>query len=238
MKIGLSYAMTTEIESILRATGAKELETVCGVPFYEIEEDIIAYAGGIGKVNAAMAAQLLIDRYRPDWILNAGVAGSFLDVPIGTILVADAFLQHDVDTSPIGDPVGYVSTVNTLRFPAVSEPVCRCLSALGIPHITGTVATGDAFMVRGERSDWIARTFSPTLCEMEGGAVAQVCLRNGVAFSAMKSVSDRLCSENSPAEYFSFAEAMERLNEAVLPVARMLRDAKSAAITTTGTGEE
>ena len=232
MKIGLAYAMTGEIESILSAAGARLLETPCGVPFYELEPDIIAYAGGVGKVNAAMSAQLMIDRYRPGWIVNAGVAGSFLDVPIGTILVADAFLQHDVDTSPIGDPVGLVSTVNTLRFPAVSGPVCRCLDSLGVTYITGSVATGDAFMVKGERADWIARTFQPALCEMEGGAIAQVCLRNGVAFSALKSVSDRLRSENSPEEFFNFADAMRRLNEAVLPVARMLRDAGDAEIHT------
>ena len=238
MKIGLAYAMTGEIESILSAVGARELERVSGVSVYELEEELLAYAGGVGKVNAAMAAQLFIDRYHPDWIVNAGVAGSFLDLPIGTILVAEDFLQHDVDTSPVGDPVGFVSTVNTLRFPAVHEPVCRCLDALGVPYVTGTVATGDAFMVKGPRADWIAKTFSPALCEMEGGAIAQVCLRNGVAFSALKSVSDRLRSENSPAEFFSFADAMRRLNEAVLPVARMLRDSRGTEITTNGRQED
>ena len=75
MKIALAYAMAAEIESLLTATGAKLLETVHGVPFYEIERDIIAYAGGVGKVNAAMAAQLCIDRCQPEWIVNAGVAG-------------------------------------------------------------------------------------------------------------------------------------------------------------------
>lgn len=228
MTIGLAYAMDTELASLLAQAGERPLETVNGVSFYEIEPGIIACAGGIGKVNAAMAAQLFLDRYRPDWVLNAGVAGSFRDLPVGTIVVADGFLQHDVDTSAIGDPVGFVSTVNTLRFPTVSEPLCRCLDALQVPYLTGTVATGDAFMVKGERADWIARTFDPMLCEMEGGAIAQVCLRNGVHFSALKSVSDRLCSENSPQEYFNFGEAMAHLNTVVLPVARMLRDGKES----------
>ena len=228
MTIGLAYAMDTELASLLAQAGERPLETVNGVSFYEIEPDIIACAGGIGKVNAAMAAQLFLDRYRPDWVLNTGVAGSFRDLPIGTIVVADGFLQHDVDTSAIGDPVGFVSTVNTLRFPTVSEPLCRCLDALQVPYLTGTVATGDTFMVKGERADWIARTFDPMLCEMEGGAIAQVCLRNGVHFSALKSVSDRPCSENSPQEYFNFGQAMARLNTVVLPVARMLRDGKES----------
>ena len=225
MKIGLAYAMNGEIESILNTTGAKLLETVCGVPFYEIENGIMAYAGGVGKVNAAMSTQLFIDRYQPDWIVNAGVAGSFLDVPIGTVVLADSFVQHDVDTSPMGDPVGLVSTVNRLDFPTDgTSDIAAVLTAMGVEHLTGRVATGEVFMTKGQRCDWVARTFAPTLCEMEGGAIAQVCLRNGVKFSALKSVSDRLCQENNAEEFFNFAEAMARLNTIVLPVARALRD--------------
>jgi len=225
MKIGLAYAMSGEIESILQSTGAKLLETVCGVPFYEIEKDIIAYAGGIGKVNAAMSAQLFIDRYQPDWIINAGVAGSFKDLAIGTIVLADCFVQHDVDTSPIGDPVGLVSTVNRVEFPTDEvETVSDILQKLNLPFLTGKVATGEVFMTKGARADWVAQTFSPTLCEMEGGAVAQVCLRNGVKFTALKSVSDRLCQDNNANEYFNFGEAMAKLNTIVLPVAQALRE--------------
>ena len=225
MKIALSYAMAGEIESIL-PPGARPLKTVAGVPFYGIDENIIACCGGIGKVNAAMAAQLCIDRYHPDLILNAGVAGSFQDLPIGTIVLAESLLQHDVDTSPIGDPVGLVSTVNLLEFPVTHLPLAKkLLGTLGTAYVTGKVASGDAFMVKGDRADWVARTFSPTLCEMEACAVAQVCLRNGVGFLALKSVSDRLCMDNSPGEYFNFARAMEQLNAVVLPLARALRDA-------------
>ena len=230
MKIALSYAMAGEIESIL-PSGAKPVETVAGVPFYAIDEDITACCGGIGKVNAAMATQLCIDRYHPDLIVNAGVAGSFRDLPIGTIVLAESLLQHDVDTSPIGDPVGLVSTVNRLEFPVARlSQAKQLLDGMGVSYVTGKVASGDAFMVKGDRADWVARTFSPTLCEMEGCAVAQVCLRNGVDFLALKSVSDRLCMENSPGEYFNFAQAMEQLNAVVLPLARALRDLPTATL--------
>lgn len=60
------------------------------------------------------------------------------------------------------------------------------------------------------------------LCEMEGGAVAQVCLRNEVKFTALKSVSDRLCQDNNAGEYFNFGEAMAKLNTVVLPFAQAL----------------
>ena len=221
--IGLAYAMSGEIQSILDSAGAKLLETVCGVSIYEIEPGLAAYTGGVGKVNAAMSAQLFIDRYHPDWIVNAGVAGSFLDLPIGTIVLADCFVQHDVDTTPMGDPIGLVSTVNRIDFPT-SEPeqAAAILTGLGVEFRTGKVATGEVFMTKGARADWVAETFSPTLCEMEGGAIAQVCLRNEVKFTALKSVSDRLCQANNAEEFFNYGEAMAKLNGVVLPFARKL----------------
>lgn len=221
--IGLAYALKGEIRSMLRSADAKPLETVAGVSVYEIEPGILAYLGGVGKVNAAMSAQLFIDRFHPDWIVNAGVAGSFLDLPIGTIVLAKDFVQHDVDTTAMGDPIGMVSTVDRVDFPTTEpERLSALLTALGTEHQVGRVATGEVFMTKGSRADWVAKTFSPTLCEMEGGAIAQVCLRNGVKFTALKSVSDRLCQENNAEEYFNYGEAMAKLNGVVLPFARAL----------------
>lgn len=222
--IGLAYAMTGEIQSILDSTGARLLETVCGVSVYEIEPDLVAYTGGIGKVNAAMSAQLFIDRFHPEWIVNAGVAGSFMDLPIGTIVLAKDFVQHDVDTTPMGDPIGLVSTVNRIDFPtSEAEKLSQILTNQGVAHQLGRVATGEVFMTKGERADWVAETFSPMLCEMEGGAIAQVCFRNEVKFTALKSVSDRLCQENNAEEFFNYGEAMAKLNSIVLPFAKALR---------------
>ena len=224
MKIGLAYALKGEIQSILHTASPRLLETACGVEIYEIEPDLLAYVGGVGKVNAAMSTQLFIDRYHPDWIVNAGAAGSFLDLPIGTIVLADSFVQHDVDTTAMGDPIGMVSTVDRVEFPT-SEPerLSALLHAQGVEHQVGRVATGEVFMTKGDRADWVAKTFSPALCEMEGGAIAQVCWRNGVKFTALKTVSDRLCQENNAQEYFHYGEAMAALNAVVLPFAQALR---------------
>ncbi len=221
--IGLAYALKGEIKSMLRSADAKPLETAAGVAVYEIEPGILAYLGGVGKVNAAMSTQLFIDRYHPDWIVNAGCAGSFLDLPIGTIVLAKDFVQHDVDTTAMGDPIGMVSTVDRVDFPTTEpERLSALLTAQGVEHQVGRVATGEVFMTKGARADWVAETFSPALCEMEGGAIAQVCLRNGVKFTALKSVSDRLCQENNAEEYFNYGEAMAKLNAVVLPFARAL----------------
>ena len=120
--IALLYAMPKEIDSLLRESpGASLIMTVAGVNFYIISGDIIAVTGGIGKVNAAMAAQLVIERFHVSTIINVGVAGCFQNVDIGTLILADKFVQHDVDTSGCGDPVGLVSTVNTVEFPTAQN---------------------------------------------------------------------------------------------------------------------
>ena len=215
MKIGLMYAMPGEIESLLAQEGTHLLQTVAGVSFYHIREDVIACCGGVGKVNAAMATQLLITLYRPDVILNAGVAGCFEEVPIGTLVLAEGFVQHDVDTTGVGDPVGLVSTVKQITFPTSDFAAAKAaMDKVGLPYRTGLVATGDWFAVPCQRTQWIADTFHPLLCEMEGGAVAQVCYRNDVPFLSLKSVSDCVLEHHD--FYFNFPQAMKDLNRVAL----------------------
>lgn len=215
MKIGLLYAMPSEIESLLTQEGTHLLQTVAGVSFYHIRKDVIACCGGVSKVNAAMATQLLITLYHPDLILNAGVAGCFEEVPIGTLVLAEGFVQHDVDTTGVGDPIGLVSTVNQVTFPTSDLDAAKtAMDKVGLPYRTGLVATGDWFATPCERTRWIADTFHPLLCEMEGCAVAQVCLRNGVKFMAIKSVSDCLVVKHD--YYFNFPTAMKNLNRVVM----------------------
>ena len=132
-------------------------------------------------------------------------------MPIGTLVLASGFVQHDSDTSALGDPVGLVSTVNMVEFPtAWPEKAKAALDKTGLPYRTGLVATGDWFATDTPRSHWISDTFHPLLCEMEGGAVAQVCCRNGVPFLSLKSVSDCVLEHHD--FFFNFPEAIRELN--------------------------
>ena len=215
MTIGMIYAMTLEIESLLTNENAQPLQTVAGVPFYRIRDNVIACAGGVGKVNAAMATQLMISLYQPDLILNAGVAGCFDHAEIGDLVLAERFMQHDFDTSNIGDPEGFVSTVNCTYFPTSDfEKAKAAMDKVGMPYRTGLVATGDWFGVDCDRARHIADTFHPLLCEMEGCAIAQVCMRNEVPFMSLKSVSDCLFEHHD--FYFNFPTAMKDLNRVVV----------------------
>ena len=224
MKIGLQFAMPAELHALPGAKDLAPFETVSGVPFFEVAPNILACAGGVSKVNAAMSAEIFCLKYGVDLILNAGVAGCLTDLPTGSLVVASEFVQHDVDTTAIGDPVGLVSTVNRVAFPTWEPERCAALlRALGHEAVTGRVATGDWFATAGARAEWVRDTFHPLLVEMEGCAIAQVCLRNNVKFAALKSVSDHLFSDNQAAEYFDFGQALENLGKVVLPFALALQ---------------
>ena len=211
MKVGVLYAMEREAAGLLNKLGAKPLEPLGGMPMYTLPHGHVLCVGGVGKVNAAMAAQALIDHFGVDAILNAGCAGAFEDLPVGTIVVADHCVQHDVDTTLAGDPPGFVSTVNVTRFP------CR-LPALPV-GVRGVVATGDWFGKDYDRAKAIQTTYNATVCDMEGAAAAQVCLRHGLDCMVVKSVSDHLFAPNQDTEYQeNFQRAMDSLDAAVAAI--------------------
>ena len=225
MKVAMQFAMPAELHALPGLKDRQPTAVISGIPIYELGPDLLAACGGVGKVNAAMCAQILCRHYRVDLILNSGVAGCLTGLPIGALVLAEDFVQHDVDTTAVGDPIGLVSTVNTVTFPTWDPARCReILAELGHPAGSGRVASGDWFAVKGDRAAWIRDTFHPVLTEMEGGAIAQVCLRNGTRFVALKSVSDHLFSERQAEEYFNYGEALAALGRVLLPFARRLAE--------------
>ena len=224
MKIGLQFAMPAELHALPGAKDLEPFEVVSGIPFYQMVPEIIACAGGVSKVNAAMAAEVLCLKYGVDLILNAGVAGCATDLPTGALVIASEFVQHDVDTTAVGDPIGLVSTVNRVAFPTWEPERCvELLRSLGFTAVTGRVATGDWFATASPRAEWVRDTFQPLLVEMEGCAIAQVCLRNNVRFVALKSVSDHLFAANQAEEYFDFGQALENLGQVLKSLAFALQ---------------
>ena len=223
MKIALYYAMPGEIASLIEQ-GAQLIDEFAGVKVYHIADqphEVIAVAGGVGKVNAAMAVQFILLKYAPDLIIDVGVAGCFENVAIGTLLNASAFVQHDVDTTAVGDPIGMVSTVNCVEFPVTGfEQASRALDTLGLHYLSGVGATGDWFATGTERARWIRSIFNPLFCDMEGGAIAQVCYRNHVHLMAIKSVSDCLFGDGN--YQFNFPKAMANLNQVVMQLIQNL----------------
>ncbi len=160
---------------------------LCGVP-------AVLAVCGIGKVFAAIAAQTMILKYSPALLINTGVAGTLSPrLSVGDVAVADSLCQHDMDTSPLGDPVGLVSGVNMVYFPADKGAVSglsAALDALSLPYLVGHIASGDAFIADGAKKAYIRDTFDAVACEMEGAAVAQTAYVNGTPFAVLRAISD------------------------------------------------
>ena len=154
---------------------------------------------GIGKVNAAMCAQTMIVRYAPDGVINTGVAGSLSPrLGVGDAVIATELVEHDLDTTAFGDPPGLIPGVNAVKMPVDAElsrelllpSAEEALAGTGAKVLCGVIATGDQFIADGEQKKRIVGRFGAVACEMEGGAVAQVCTLNGVPFAVIRTMSD------------------------------------------------
>ena len=197
MKLGIIAAMTIEADLIKASMTDTTAEEVSGITFVSGKlgksEAVVAVCG-IGKVFAAMCTQTMILRYEPDCIINTGVGGTLTDkLGIGDLAVSTAVVQHDMDTSPLGDPVGLISGINVIEMAAdkaIAEKVCAICEAKEIRYYCGTIASGDQFIASREKKDWIVSTFNGIACEMEGASVGQVCYVNKVPFVILRAISD------------------------------------------------
>ena len=200
---GIIGAMHIEVETIKSLMENKTVEKIGGVEFVKGTlhgKEIVAAVCGIGKVAAAMCTQIMILKYSPDRIINTGVGGSLsTKLAIGDIAVAESLVQHDMDTSPLGDPVGLVSGLNLVNIPADEEVANLLLEGIktleNIKGLRGVIASGDQFIASNEKRKFITDNFDAIVCEMEGASIAQVCYSNGVPFGVVRAVSD--CADGS-----------------------------------------
>ena len=210
MRIGIIGAMQMEVDALQAAMNQPVSESVSGITFVRGSigrHEIIAAVCGIGKVFAAMCAQTMILRYQPQGIINIGVAGTVTSgLKVLDIAVADNVCQHDMDTSPLGDPVGLISGINQIYFPAdkaLAQAIGAAADKLGIRHTTGTIASGDQFIHTQEKKTWIHETFNAIAAEMEGGSIGHVCTVNQVPFAVLRTISD---GDGSTMDYNTFAQ--------------------------------
>ncbi len=195
--LGIIGAMEKEVDALRRQMTDTE-ETRAGFSRFTVgtlwEKRVCLAQCGIGKVHAALCAYAMITLFDVSAVLNIGVAGALRpSLLIGDAVIADSAVQHDVDTTPIGDPPGMVSGPNIVHFPCdptLSSLLKQAAADAGIRWESGSVATGDQFIVGTEKKDSLARAFGAAACDMEGGAIAQCCFETGVPYAAVRTVSD------------------------------------------------
>ncbi len=195
--IGVIGALSEEVEWLISLMEDAASERISGIDFYTgiIKGKRVAVARcGVGKVFAALCAEAMIIKYSPSLIVNSGVGGALArGIGTGDVVIAERLVQHDMDTSPLGDPKGLVSGINIIYFDAdrrAVEVLSFAAERLGVKCLVGTVASGDRFIADRADKERIVSEFSASACEMEGAAVAHVAYVNEVPFAVIRAISD------------------------------------------------
>ena len=210
--IGIICALDIELEGIKALMENPETMKKAGLEFTSgkiFGKDVAVLASGRGKVNSAVGVQILIDLFKPDVVINSGIAGSLSkDLLIGDIVVSSDCVEHDINCTALDEPRGQIwfSDEKRIGIPADKETCDRlveCCQNLGSQVRVGRIASGDLFVVYRRQREIIALEFDALCCDMEGGAVGHVCYMNKVPFVILRSISDDF-KFNKPENYEEF----------------------------------
>ncbi|MDY4970716.1 MAG: 5'-methylthioadenosine/adenosylhomocysteine nucleosidase [Lachnospiraceae bacterium] len=224
-------AMDEEVSRIKDVMTDVEIETRAGMEFNKGKlagKDAVVVRCGIGKVNAGMCTQILVDCYQADTIINTGIAGSLqTKIDIGDIVLSKDTLQHDMDATGFGYPVGVIPRMEQSVFEAdeklieLAEKSCKKVNPeIGV-HI-GRVVSGDQFISDKVKKNWLIEKFNGYCCEMEGAAIAQAAFLNNVPFLIVRAISDK-ADDSATMDYSEFeAKAITHSVNLILEIAENL----------------
>ena len=198
--IGIIGAMEEEVAALKEAMEIQETVTKASMVFCKgilYGKEVVVVRSGIGKVNAGICAQILVDTFGVDVLINTGIAGS-LDarIDIGDMVISTDAVHHDMDATVFGDPVGQVPRMDTLAFPADEALVEKAKAAneKANPEIhtfTGRIASGDQFISSSEVKERIVNQFHALCTEMEGAGIAHAAYLNKVSYVIIRAISDK-----------------------------------------------
>ena len=224
--IGIIGAMEEEVAHLKEARQVEETVERAAMTFVKGKldgKDVVVVRSGIGKVNAGICAQILADLFEVDTLINTGVAGS-LDaaLDIGDIVISTDAVQHDMDVSALGDPVGQIPRMDTFAFPADERLVQLAVQANeeanpDIHTFTGRVVSGDQFVSDGAVKERLVTQFQAKCTEMEGAAIAQAAYLNKISCVIIRAISDK-ADNSSTMDYAAFEK------QAITHTVRLVRN--------------
>ncbi len=210
-KIGIIGAMEVEVEILKSKIENLEIKTIAKIDFYTGQlsgKNVVLARSGIGKVNATICTQILIDKFEVDAVINTGVAGAIgSEVDVYDVVVSTELLQHDFDTTAVGDKIGVVCGLDVEMFKA--NDTLRKIAVEGAKEtldsnvFEGIIATGDQFISSRDKKNFIRDTFNAMCAEMEGGAIAHTCYLNDIPFVVIRSISDK-ADDTAEVSYMEF----------------------------------
>lgn len=208
--IGIIGALADEVSDLISRLKGHTVQALGSIDFHlgELEgKSVVIAKCGVGKVFAAICAEAMIIGFSPKLIVNTGVGGALAKgLSVTDTVVADKLVQHDMDTSPIGDPVGLISGINKVWFETderAREILVRSAEKLGLKAVTASVASGDKFIADKADKEKIVANFGASVCEMEGAAIAHTAFVNNTPFVVIRAISDS-ADEGSSMDYMTF----------------------------------
>ena len=230
MKLGIIGAMDVEVALLKEKMKNVTAKDRAGSAYYEGTLEgapAVVVQCGVGKVNAALCAQILISEFGVTHLVNTGIAGSlYADLDIGDLVVSQDAIYHDFDISYWGRAIGEVPGMGVVAFPA-DEALIACAfdaaESVNPGHTRiGRVASGDQFVCNKEKKDKIIADTSARCTEMEGAAIAHAAYRNAVPFVILRAISDK-ADDSAEMDYPTFeAIAARRCAEVTMAMARKL----------------
>ena len=219
--IGVIGAVDQEAIEIKKKMTDVTQEEIGGISFYKGKlcgKDIVFVQSGIGKVNAALTATLLIDRFDVEKVIFSGVAGSLnKELNVGDIVIGTDVVQHDVDATEFGYKLGQIPQMKEWAFEGDKELIEKVKSLRESKErlFFGRILTGDQFVSKKDVKIRLGKDFEALCVDMESGAVAQVCTRLGVKFLIIRSISDSITDE-SDMEYETFVKLAAKNSTRIL----------------------
>ena len=183
---------------------------------------------GVGKINAAMCTQILIDHFGVTHIVNTGIAGSLCaELDIGDLVISRDAIHHDFDLRFWGRPIGQVPGLDVIAFPADEKLMNAAFAAAEAENAghtkIGRVASGDQFICSKEQKEKIIADTGAICAEMEGASIAHTAYRNGVPFVIIRAISDK-ADDSAEMDYPTFeAIAAQRCANVTCRLANTLR---------------
>ena len=229
-KLGIIGAMQIEVETLVARLEHKKETVHAKSVYYEgtLEGlEVVVVQCGVGKVNAAMCAQILCSCFGVTHIVNTGIAGSLCaELDIGDLVVSRDAMYHDFDCVHFGYEMGRVPGMDVVAFPADEQLMGFALAAaeaVNPGHArTGRVASGDLFVAEKAAKNRIIEKTNALCTEMEGAAIAQTAYRNGVPFVILRAISDK-ADDSAEMDYPTFERiAAHRCASVVMNLAKCL----------------
>lgn len=213
-RIGIIGAMKIEVEQLKERMEINSVQIKAGMEFCEGtygSNDVVIVRSGIGKVNAAICTQILVDCYNVQMVINTGIAGGlYTSINIGDIVLATDALQHDMDATGFGYEKGVIPQMDTSVFCAdeklrkMAADICRSVNP-DISVYEGRVISGDCFVSDNAKKKELWDLFKGYCTEMEGAAIAQAAYLNHIPYLVIRAISDK--ADGSATEDYSAFEA-------------------------------